>query len=135
MLEHAPYVLAFLYGLGLVVLVSNLLLLRRRTSIPSTERPSVSVLIPARNEEANLRRLLPSLLQQRYRDFEIVIFDIIRVLDAGPEDDVLGQAARKGSFERSWLDVRIPVIMIFAFVFRPLISLVRIRAHLDRWHL
>ncbi|HYE94699.1 MAG TPA: glycosyltransferase [Rubricoccaceae bacterium] len=37
--------------------------------------PRVSVLVPARNEEENLRRLLPSLLAQAYPAFEVVVVD------------------------------------------------------------
>ena len=35
----------------------------------------VSILVPARNEEANLARLLPSLLEQTYADFQVVVVD------------------------------------------------------------
>jgi hypothetical protein len=37
--------------------------------------PSLSVIIPARNEAENLRRLLPSLLMQDYPHFEVVVYD------------------------------------------------------------
>jgi len=37
--------------------------------------PSVSVIIPARNEEANLPNLLSSLAATRYPDFEIIVVD------------------------------------------------------------
>ncbi|MDX1532196.1 MAG: glycosyltransferase family 2 protein [Rhodothermales bacterium] len=46
--------------------------------------PRVSVLVPARNEEANLRRLLPSLAEQDYPRFEVV------VMDDGSEDGTWG---------------------------------------------
>ena len=41
----------------------------------SGEWPFVSIIVPARNEERNLPRLLPTLLAQRYPHFEVVIVD------------------------------------------------------------
>lgn len=46
----------------------------RRRPLP-TALPRVSVLVPARNEEANLAVLLPSLLRQRGVAFEVVVVD------------------------------------------------------------
>ncbi len=46
----------------------------RRRPLP-TALPRVSVLVPARNEEANLEALLPSLLSQTGVDFEVVVVD------------------------------------------------------------
>lgn len=57
-------------------LVGNLLFLkRRRTGQVPAATPRVSVLIPARNEAENLRRLIPSLLSQRYANFEAIVVD------------------------------------------------------------
>ncbi len=42
---------------------------------PPTPAPAVSVLIPARNEEANLRRCLSALLAQNYPALEVVVVD------------------------------------------------------------
>jgi len=41
----------------------------------SADRGKVSVLIPARNEEANIRRCLDSLLDQSYPNYEIIVLD------------------------------------------------------------
>jgi glycosyltransferase involved in cell wall biosynthesis len=59
------------------VILANALWLRRRAARPSSlERfPSLTVIIPARNEEANLRRLLPTLLAQRYSAFDVLVYD------------------------------------------------------------
>ncbi len=46
----------------------------RRRALP-TDLPSVSVLVPARNEEATLRTLLPTLLAQRGVDLQVVVVD------------------------------------------------------------
>ena len=39
------------------------------------EWPLVSIIVPARNEERNLPRLLPSLLEQRYPNYEVIVVD------------------------------------------------------------
>lgn len=41
----------------------------------AAEWPFVSIIVPARNEERNLPRLLPTLLGQRYPNFELIIVD------------------------------------------------------------
>ncbi len=50
---------------------------RLRQWKPLTERgaPPVSIVLPARNEAANLERCLRSLLASRYPDFEVVVVD------------------------------------------------------------
>lgn len=64
------------------ILLANLAYLRRTPSPhPAADLPSLSICIPARNEAQNLRRLLPSLLHQRYPNLEI------HVWDDGSEDD------------------------------------------------
>lgn len=64
------------------IFLMNLVHLRRRTG-GATVNPQlfVSVLIPARNEAENLRRLIPSLLNQRHRNFELLVYD-----DASDDD-------------------------------------------------
>lgn len=55
----------------------------RRERLPKGIAPTsrLSVLIPARNEAQNLKRLLPSLLEQDHPAFEIVVYD-----DASTDD-------------------------------------------------
>lgn len=70
----------------LLILLSNLLYLKRRkhraARTPFNEAsPLLSILIPARNEANNLRRLIPSLLKQTCPSFEIIIYD-----DASEDD-------------------------------------------------
>jgi glycosyltransferase involved in cell wall biosynthesis len=58
------------------VLAMNLLSFARdRRRALAADLPSVSVLVPARNEEANLRTLLPTLLAQRGVEAEVVVVD------------------------------------------------------------
>jgi glycosyltransferase involved in cell wall biosynthesis len=69
--------LTILYSCILLTTVTNIVYLRRRRRrrfVPD-RFPSVSVLIPARNEEQNLQRLLPSLLEQHYEALEIIVYD------------------------------------------------------------
>ena len=48
---------------------------RNRDWEPAEKLPMVSILVPARNEEDNLQRLLPSLWMQNYPEFEVVVVD------------------------------------------------------------
>ncbi|MEL6771803.1 MAG: glycosyltransferase family 2 protein [Bacteroidota bacterium] len=64
-------------GMALVLLVNLAYLRRTRTPhpVPDKALPAVSVLVPARNEENNLRRLLPSLAAQIYPHIEVIVVD------------------------------------------------------------
>ncbi len=64
--------LACLYGVFALVAVSNLLLMRRPPKVGIEGK--VCVLIPARDEEANLRRLIPSLLEPN-PGLKVYVFD------------------------------------------------------------
>lgn len=70
------YLLAAIHAVLFLILLSNLLYLRRGSRRARlTTYPSISVVIPARNEEANLPRLLTSLLAQTYPTVEIIVYD------------------------------------------------------------
>jgi chlorobactene glucosyltransferase len=71
------HLLTALGALAILALsLANILWLRSSGHKPvSTDRGKVSVLIPARNEEANIRRCLDSLLDQSYANYEIVVLD------------------------------------------------------------
>ena len=56
------------------------------------EWPRVSIIVPARNEERNLPRLLPTLLRQHYPDYEVVVVDD-QSEDATPR--ILGKWAQR----------------------------------------
>jgi GT2 family glycosyltransferase len=66
---------ALLAPMTLVTAVNLLAAPRLHRLRPSTGGPRVSVLVPARDEAANLRRLLPALLASEYADLEIVVLD------------------------------------------------------------
>jgi glycosyltransferase involved in cell wall biosynthesis len=69
--------LALYFAALAVILAANAVYLRRRrpSGALTGDPPMVSVLIPARDEAAGLRRLLPTLLNQDYPRFEVVIYD------------------------------------------------------------
>lgn len=70
------YVAVAAYALLFATLAGNVLYLRRHVPGRQPEAfPSVSVLIPARNEAAVIRRLLASLQTQNYPSFEVFIYD------------------------------------------------------------
>jgi len=91
-------------GVALVLLVPmaavavlNLVTAARLHRVPpAPDGPLVSVLVPARDEAANLRRLLPALARTRYGNLEVL------VLDDGSRDEtaavVRGQAAADPRF-------------------------------------
>jgi len=67
-----------LLGLLLSMAIFNLLTAARLQSEEySTQEPRLrlSVLIPARNEEQNLKALLPALLNSRIQPYEIILLD------------------------------------------------------------
>ncbi len=60
----------------LLLSISNVVWLRVSSREPRLHRGrKVSVLVPARNEEKNLPACLDSLLDQTYRNYEIVVLD------------------------------------------------------------
>lgn len=66
------------YAVFAGVLIANIRYLRATSRLgqPLPDAPlSVSIIVPARNEEHNLPRLLPSLFQQSYTHFEVIVYD------------------------------------------------------------
>jgi chlorobactene glucosyltransferase len=59
----------------LVVLSNAWVLHRARRHAPPVLFPKVSVLVPARNEEKNIRKCVQSLLAQDYPSFEVLVLD------------------------------------------------------------
>lgn len=58
------------------ITISNIIILRKLGSYPKPlEYPSVSVLVPARNEEKNIRNCINSLLNQDYPNYEVLVLD------------------------------------------------------------
>ena len=69
--------LAGLHVIFLAILAVNVVTMRRSRDdwAEPDAWPTLSVLIPARNEEANLRRLLPTLAEQDYPGVEVIVYD------------------------------------------------------------
>jgi chlorobactene glucosyltransferase len=60
----------------LLILLGNIYSLRHaRRHAPPEKFPSVSVLVPARNEERSINRCIQSLLEQDYPSFEVLVLD------------------------------------------------------------
>ncbi len=55
--------------------IRNLLLYRRPVAAPATERPSISVLIPARNEEGSIEAAIRAALASVGVDLEVIVLD------------------------------------------------------------
>lgn len=58
-----------------ITAISNVLLFPRLRRLSPSESPSVSILIPARNEAAVIGETVRSLLAQRYTNFELIVLD------------------------------------------------------------
>lgn len=70
------YIGAFFILVGYYVLVfRKLSLFKQSKSLNEAESPGVSVVICARDEEQNLRKYLPEVLNQDYPDFEVIVVD------------------------------------------------------------
>ncbi|NEW83818.1 MAG: glycosyltransferase [Mariniphaga sp.] len=68
------FVLMFFIQLFYQILMAHFTLSGKKKDKPVI-CPSFSIIVPSRNYEENLRELLPSLLEQDYPDFEVVVVD------------------------------------------------------------
>lgn len=60
----------------LIILINNIFYLEdEKEFTPLKEFPSVSVIIPARNEEKNIGKCLEGILNQDYKNFEVIVVD------------------------------------------------------------
>lgn len=67
--------MAFLFALLIVTVFNACTAPMLKKTMPLRRSPRVSVLIPARNEERNLRDCLEGLLRQHYEDLEILVLN------------------------------------------------------------
>ena len=71
-----PHTIVGFLGVCLLIAAMNYFSIRRFDDFPTAQDlPKVSILVPARNEEANIRSCVESLLAQGYPDFEILVLD------------------------------------------------------------
>lgn len=98
-LQEHPFLLALLVTFGIAFLVQSFYYLYYfmtpllfKHPVPSGKKQPVSVIICARNEEANLREFLPAVLEQDYPDYEVVV-----VNDCSDDEsfEVLGEYLKK----------------------------------------
>ena len=74
-LLHQVFLVAFL-GFLLLIGWSNMRILPRLGAYPPARRlPRVSILVPARDEEANIEACVRSLVAQDYPDYEVLVLD------------------------------------------------------------
>ena len=59
----------------LITVVLNLVFIQKLKTAPFDEKPLISILIPARNEEENIGSLLTGLINQTYQSIEIIVYD------------------------------------------------------------
>jgi chlorobactene glucosyltransferase len=60
----------------LLIILSNIILLRRNNRNKKLfNYPSVSILVPARNEEKQISKCIHSLVEQDYPDYEVIVLD------------------------------------------------------------
>jgi len=75
MISVLAYIAFGFLGLrSLIVLVNFIFHFSRKKNHPGDDR-KISVLIPARNEENNIGRILDCLLQQEYKNLEVIVCD------------------------------------------------------------
>src|ERR1035437_7871918 len=74
MIYIAYFVLAFTF-LQLLVSFANLIFRESLRKGQIRYNPLVSILIPARNEEENIGKILKDLLAQDYQNIEIIVFN------------------------------------------------------------
>jgi glycosyltransferase involved in cell wall biosynthesis len=74
MIYVACFIFGFMFTRFLVAFV-NLLFDPRLKTLNLNEKPFISVLIPARNEEKNIDNILNDLCQQDYSNLEIIVFN------------------------------------------------------------
>ena len=89
MIYYNLFISAVLFVL-FIIMLWNLYILRRRkySAIKESGLPFVSVLVPARNEEINIRGVLVSLLEQDYPAFEVIVLN-------DSSDDKTGEITEK----------------------------------------
>jgi biofilm PGA synthesis N-glycosyltransferase PgaC len=68
------FILTFLIQLFYQLLMATFILSGKKKTWQG-DYPSVSIIVPSRNYEDNLRKLIPSLLEQDYPDYEVVVVD------------------------------------------------------------
>ena len=73
-MEYIAYIVIVFTAIQLVVAFVNFVF-KQNMKLTNTKDSLVSVLIPARNEEENIQKLLRDLATQDYSNYEVLVFD------------------------------------------------------------
>ena len=73
-MEYVAYIIIAFTSIQLLVAFTNFLF-NQKLSKATKSNKLISVLIPARNEEHNIRNILYDLMEQEYRNIEVLVFD------------------------------------------------------------
>ena len=74
--EIFPYTVVGFLAVCLLIAILNYFSIRRFDQFPTAQHfPRLSILVPARNEESNIRTCVESLLAQEYPDFEVLVLN------------------------------------------------------------
>lgn len=74
--DSFPYTVVGFLTVALLITILNYFSIRRLDEFPTARHfPRVSILVPARNEERNIKACIDSLLAQRYPDFEVLVLN------------------------------------------------------------
>jgi len=110
-LVDSPRILGFVCVQALIAVTNALLLRRLGRFPPAAERPRVSVLVPARDEEESVGSCVRSLLAQDYGDFEVIVLDdgsrdrtsaVLAELDADRVRVIHGRPLPEGWNGKAW---------------------------------
>ena len=99
----------FFTTIQLLVAATNLIFKPKLLKRPLQSSPLISVLIPARNEAENIGVLLADLINQHYKNIEIIVFDdqsddmTAEVVSALAETDSRIKLVRSGGLPEGWL--------------------------------
>lgn len=72
---YIAYIVIFMVVLNLIVAFWNFRYMINNQLVDTSEKALVSVLVPMRNEESNIGKLIDSLKNQTYINFELIIYD------------------------------------------------------------
>jgi len=108
MLYFASFII-FFTTIQLLVAAANLIFQPKLLKSSLHRSPLISVLIPARNEVENIGDILADLINQHYKNIEIIVFDdqsddqTVEVVSALAEIDSRIKCIRSGGLPKGWL--------------------------------
>lgn len=107
MIESISFALLGFLGLQLIIAFFNLVFKQKMTAISSTEK--VSILVPARNEEHNIQRLINTVQNLSYSNIELIICDdnstdnTVSIINKNIKEGVAIQLIKNKTLPKDWL--------------------------------